>query len=96
MATRSAVINVMTKAAVFRKPVIVSTGSLCHERLERFHLGAAIPQGSPAECSAAIDHLLSDAGQAGWRDYDGFAQSMSPAVLKEQLRRLLSVFAGKC
>jgi len=86
--------NVMTKAAVFRKPVIVSTGGLCYERLERYHLGVAIKEGSPEECSVAIDYLLSDAGRAEWRDYEGFARIMSLDILREQVVGLLSVFAG--
>jgi len=85
--------NVMTKAAIFEKPVIVSAGSLCHERVERYRLGVAIAEGSAEECSQAIDYLLSDAGRAERRDYAGFAQSMSQNTLKEQLREVVAAFA---
>jgi hypothetical protein len=84
----------MTKAALFRKPVIVTAGHLCHARVERYHLGAAIAEGSDADCSAAIDHLLSDAGRSERRDYEGYARAMSLEGLKEKMGEVVKGFGS--
>ena len=47
--------NMQTKAAVLKKPLIVSDGYLMAERVRRFNMGEVIPQG---DTSALIDAIL--------------------------------------
>lgn len=52
--------NVLTKAAAFRKPVVVSQGFCMGKRVERFQVGITIPEGSVAHCIEALLHLLTE------------------------------------
>ncbi len=49
--------NILTKAAVFEKPVIVSDGFCMSERVKAFGLGVSIPQGNVDKCIEALHHL---------------------------------------
>ena len=49
--------NILTKAAVFKKPVIVSQGFCMAERVKKFKLGITIPEGDAFECREAIQSL---------------------------------------
>ena len=57
--------GILTKAAVFRKPVIVSEGYCMGERVEKYRLGLTIPEGNVDRCVEAI-HCLCEG-----KDYDG-------------------------
>ncbi len=46
--------NALTKAAAFKKPVIVSEGHLMAERVKRFGLGIAVPDSVSERCQAAL------------------------------------------
>ena len=50
--------NLLTKAALFEKPVIVSRGYLMEERVKAFGLGECIGEGDVSECIAAIRRLI--------------------------------------
>ena len=50
--------NTLTKAAAFKKPVIVSEGYLMAERVKRYGLGLAVPDGDSERCHAALLALL--------------------------------------
>lgn len=52
--------NILTKAAVFQKPVVASQGFCMGKRVEHFQVGLTIPEGSVTHCMEALDHLLSD------------------------------------
>lgn len=49
--------NILTKAAIFHKPVIVSKGYCLEERVKKYNLGLSIREGSVKEGSDAISHL---------------------------------------
>lgn len=49
--------NILTKAAVFEKAIIVSDSFLMRERIERFRLGLIIPQNDHQECIKALSKL---------------------------------------
>lgn len=49
--------NILTKAAIFKKPVIVSQGYVMSQRVETFNLGLTIPEGSPDDCILALSQL---------------------------------------
>lgn len=50
--------NILTKAAYFKKPVIVSKGYLMAERVEKYALGECVDQNSAIEVVNAINALL--------------------------------------
>ena len=52
--------GILTKAAVFRKPVIASRGHCIGERVEQFELGITIDEDNVEECIAAIHRLLNN------------------------------------
>jgi glycosyltransferase involved in cell wall biosynthesis len=49
--------NILTKAAVFKKPVIVSDSHLMHSRIEKFQLGIMISPGNLQQCIEALNKL---------------------------------------
>lgn len=49
--------NLLTKAAAFKKPVIVSQGFCMAERVNKFNLGITIPEGDAFKCKEAIQNL---------------------------------------
>lgn len=82
--------NLLTKAALFRKPIIVSDGYCMGERVQRFRLGAAIPEGELGGCVDALRRLLDVcwAGEVG-PDFDGYLAVHSLSQLTEGLRSLV-------
>jgi glycosyltransferase involved in cell wall biosynthesis len=50
--------NILTKAAVFEKLVIVSDGFCMSERVKRFQIGVSIPENSVLDCIAALQTLF--------------------------------------
>ena len=67
--------NILTKAAIFQKPVIVSDGYLMAERVRRYRLGEVIQQKNPELCAAALRRILTDRQawleehQPRWEEY---------------------------
>jgi len=79
--------NILTKAAVFKKPVIVSTGGCMAERVRAFRLGACIQYGNVPECMEAIRHLLTPAELHA--DYNGYLSNHSEQRLFQAFQELL-------
>lgn len=52
--------NILTKAAVFKKPLIATTGSCVGNRVHQFQMGLTIEEGSLDQCSEAIHNLCND------------------------------------
>ncbi len=50
--------NILTKAALFQKPVIVSDGFCMSERVKKFRLGLSIPEENVNKCIEALDYLF--------------------------------------
>jgi glycosyltransferase involved in cell wall biosynthesis len=50
--------GILTKAAVFRKPIIVSDGYLMAERVKKFQLGEVVPEGDVAATGQSIRKLM--------------------------------------
>ncbi len=84
--------NILTKAALFEKPVIVSRGYLMEERVRRFKLGTCIAQDNVAECAAAL-RMLSDPSrfrqEVGEPRFDGYLRLHSSACFRQELSELL-------
>jgi glycosyltransferase involved in cell wall biosynthesis len=49
--------NILTKAAVFQKPLIVSDGFCMSERVKAFRLGVSIPERDVTKCIEALNYL---------------------------------------
>jgi glycosyltransferase involved in cell wall biosynthesis len=52
--------NTLAKAALFRRPIVVSEGYLMAERVRRYRLGATVPENDVSAATAAIRRLLHD------------------------------------
>ncbi|MDZ4676572.1 MAG: glycosyltransferase [Oligoflexia bacterium] len=50
--------NILTKAAFFQRPVVVSDGYCMSERTRKFDLGICVPEKNPSSCFQAIESLL--------------------------------------
>jgi hypothetical protein len=67
--------GIMTKAAVFRRPIIVSDGYVMAERTRRYGMGEVIPEGDVGAAGRAIRQILKDQGSwlvehsPKWREY---------------------------
>lgn len=84
--------NILTKAAVFQKPVIVSDGFCMAERVKRFQFGLTIPEGNVAECITAIEtlsnpYLLTESNLSF--DFEGYKRLHSAQRLGEIFTALL-------
>ncbi|MFH0909890.1 MAG: glycosyltransferase [Planctomycetota bacterium] len=85
--------NILAKAALFEKPVIVSRGYCMEERLRRFGLGLSIPEGDVEACKNAIRKLLPPGGGRAdglAPDYAGYLNEHSLPALREAFHRLLA------
>lgn len=80
--------NVMTKAAYFQKPVLVSDGYLMAERVRQFRLGAIVPEGSFPDIVREI-RLLCDAGNDIGADYQGYWSKHSMDALAAAFSRVI-------
>jgi glycosyltransferase involved in cell wall biosynthesis len=86
--------NILTKAALLEKPVIVSEGSLMAERVRRFRLGELVPQGDVDATAAAIFRITRD--PASWiaqnnPDWAGYRSRHSFEALKGAFAEMFSV-----
>jgi glycosyltransferase involved in cell wall biosynthesis len=56
--------NILTKATVLERPVVVSDGYLMAERVRQYRLGEVVPENDPEASGRAIERILED--RAGW------------------------------
>lgn len=84
--------NVLTKAAVFEKPAIVSDGYLMAEQVREFRMGEVAREGDVQSLAASIRQVLAPgykeklSKQARWAE---FREAHSPAQLKKAMAKLL-------
>ena len=83
--------GILTKAAVFEKPVLVSEGFLMAERVRRFKIGAIVPEGDLGTLGRAIRNLLNGEMElpAGKPDWSGFRETHSFNSLKSAMSEIL-------
>jgi hypothetical protein len=79
----------LTKAAIYEKPVIVNEGFCMGMRVKKYNLGITVPDGSVEACSKAIDALLGEDGARADRDFEGYRRAHSFKRLEEQMEKLL-------
>jgi glycosyltransferase involved in cell wall biosynthesis len=86
--------NILTKAAFFKKPIVVSDGYLMAERVREFDLGEVVPEGDSEALAAAIRRTLTPGyreelhQRARWEDY---RQLHSLDRLKRVMHEIVSV-----
>ena len=84
--------NTLTKAAVFRKPVIVSEGFCMANRVKQFQLGVTIPEGDVSKCIEAI-HSLCQTSDANIHppqfNFEGYQKLHSTGQLKKLFGAIL-------
>jgi glycosyltransferase involved in cell wall biosynthesis len=82
--------NILAKAAIFRKPVIVSENYCMAERVKKYRLGLTVREGDAGDCMRAISQLIKGTGPDGEPpDFDGYKKFHSIERLKRQLLDLL-------
>lgn len=84
--------NILTKAAVFKKPLIVSKGYCMEERVKAYHLGVSVECGNVPECAEAIRHLLNPNNFKG--DFDGYMEAHSKERLKPAFKEIFDNYSG--
>lgn len=85
--------NLLTKAALFEKPIVVSAGYCMGERVARYGIGRAVPAADPDAALAAlaeITALVQRHGTLPGADYAGYRAAHSPAQLEESFGKLLA------
>lgn len=85
--------NILTKAAVLHKPIVVSDRLLMAERVRRFSLGEVVPQDDPDAVCAAILSIVQDVD--GWIGthqpaWDSYRQEHSFQALKSAFAQVVS------
>jgi glycosyltransferase involved in cell wall biosynthesis len=83
--------GILTKAAVFRKPVIVSDGYLMAERVRKYRMGRVVPEGDVLAAGNAIREILRDKnGNSTSPDWEGYHEEHSYERLKTAFAQLLT------
>jgi len=73
--------NILTKAAVFKKPIIVSDGYVMAERVREFGLGEVVDEGEVGKITDTLKRMLTDEysgempSRARWEDYQSLHSS---------------------
>lgn len=84
--------NLLTKAAMVQKPVVVSDGYLMAERVQKYGLGEVVKEGSVCEGVSALRRLLdtNPAARPSCRPlYAQYAAQHGATALKEAMNKLL-------
>jgi hypothetical protein len=85
--------GILTKAAIFQKPIIVSEGYLMAERVRKYQMGEIVPEGDVEAAGRAIREIIKDQGAwlsrrcPKWQEYH---ESHCYTRLKGSFTKLLS------
>ncbi|NJL86866.1 MAG: glycosyltransferase family 4 protein [Leptolyngbyaceae cyanobacterium SM1_1_3] len=85
--------NLLTKAAVFKKPIIVSEGYCMAARVEKFRFGLTIPEGDVAKCIATLRYLCDQPEQALRElnpDFEGYHRLHSIDQIRKVFQAVIS------
>lgn len=88
--------NLLTKAALFEKPIVVSAGYCMGERVARYGIGRTVPEDAPDACLTAMQEIVALVRRHGGlpgADYAGYRDAHSIARLHERVGELLA-YAG--
>jgi glycosyltransferase involved in cell wall biosynthesis len=84
--------NILTKAAIFEKPVIASKNYCMGERVEKFNLGYGIEGGSVSQCVSILERLheeLSTGNLSIQPDFEGYRRLHSIEQLRAAFQKIL-------
>jgi len=79
--------NMLAKASMFKKPIIVSKGYYMEKIVDRYNIGISIDQESPIECSLAIEELK--ANSCAENGFDSYFRDNKVKKLNECFERCL-------
>jgi hypothetical protein len=85
-------VNVLTKAAIFEKPVIASKNYCMGERVEKFNLGYGIEGGSVSQCVSILERFheeLSTGNLSIQPDFEGYRHLHSIEQLSSAFQKIL-------
>jgi glycosyltransferase involved in cell wall biosynthesis len=84
--------GILTKAAAFEKPIVVSDGYLMAERVRKYRLGEIIPEGDLRAAGNAIRTLLRQSKQDNFYlpDWQGYCEEHSYDHLRKAFSKILS------
>jgi glycosyltransferase involved in cell wall biosynthesis len=91
--------NMLAKAAVFEKPIVVSNGYCMAERVTRFGLGRCVNEGNVAQCLDALSALLNPRSATDVVEKSNFLayrQAHSIDQLRIRFRALLGGVSPAC
>ncbi|MEE9542775.1 MAG: glycosyltransferase [Thermodesulfobacteriota bacterium] len=82
--------NILAKAAIFKKPLIVTDGFCMGERVREFGIGLTVDYGDVSQCRDAI-RALSESKDRGKLalDFEGYLSLHSPSRLSESFSDLI-------
>lgn len=83
--------NVLTKAAHFRRPVLVSPGRVMAAHVSQFNLGEVVDVADAPAALAAIRRLAVETAGAG-RDFEGFSALNDARRLRTTVHELLDAY----
>ena len=84
--------NILTKAAIFEKPVIASKNYCMGERVQKFNLGYGIEGGSVSQCVSILERLheeLSTGNLSIQPDFEGYRRLHSIEQLRAAFQKIL-------
>ena len=87
--------GILTKASIFKKPIIVSDNYCMGERVREYRLGLTIPEGDVESCVSAIEHLAKMENFDGEKinpEYFAYSEIHSENTLECQLKNLVSYY----
>jgi len=90
--------NLLTKAAAFQKPLIVSKDCCMGERVERFRLGHIMHAGNVEQCAAILRQMrdqISSGDRGVSADYEGYRQLHSADRLPAAFTKILESSAKR-
>jgi len=82
--------NMLTKAAVLQKQVIVSEGYCMAERVKKYRLGLTIPEGDVYELIQAIEEISQREDPKLDSDFAGYRENHSYERLREAMKQIIN------
>jgi glycosyltransferase involved in cell wall biosynthesis len=82
--------NILTKAAIFKKPIIATQGFCMGERVTKFAMGETIPEGNATDCQAAIQKMTLNPQSPKQPNFELYLQDHSLERAKKCWQELLS------
>jgi hypothetical protein len=86
--------NIMTKAALLERPLVVSDGYLMAERVRKYRLGAIAPEGSVEDIVKQIVHLCKHGGDPA-ANYQEYYAKHSPEALQAAVAKVVEAISTR-